>query len=436
MDKSFNFERKFEIGRLGLAKGSELSSREIQIFANFLKFTPEEKLELLCDSEKFLFEVKLKDRIWIGVTSHRIFKVEKGEVTQQTIQNIKSITHQRNGIFYWDKLLITNNDNEVISFGIYLGEVCEIMRAHLEAKVRDIHTHKIIPSQVSDRFPIDNKQTTNFLHVEGLGAEELELYADNNEMFVYVETSEQPGSADEKLVTDSECRASPTRVSEKFILPTCFILPTPSAPIQRLYALRCRQNKYYVGRTELTVEERFVIHLTGKGSEFTKKYEPLEIVDQKEVIGNVQQTRFFEDAWVKSYMSKYGLNNVRGGSYSQLRDLTPEEVKFITREMNGATDMCFSCGEPGHFIKRCPSKSKPITFTTPDKKSSKMLKCMAIVKSGPRQGKVCGNDPLIDMIFCCFHQKAGKMSCTKCGRNNHQIGNCNAKVHRNGSFID
>ncbi len=32
-----------------------------------------------------------------------------------------------------------------------------------------------------------------------------------------------------------------------------------------VYALRCRDEKYYIGRTSKTIEERFLEHLAGKG---------------------------------------------------------------------------------------------------------------------------------------------------------------------------
>lgn len=57
-------------------------------------------------------------------------------------------------------------------------------------------------------------------------------------------------------------------------------------------------------------------------------------------------------------MDKYGINNVRGGSYSRL-ELTQEEINVLQKELWGANDLCFLCGQQ-HFIKDCPNNKQPI----------------------------------------------------------------------------
>jgi predicted GIY-YIG superfamily endonuclease len=61
-------------------------------------------------------------------------------------------------------------------------------------------------------------------------------------------------------------------------------------PLGFLYVLRCEGNRFYIGSTQKSVEERFAEHiqhyqqsrankkLSAPGAQLTLKYEPLEIV--------------------------------------------------------------------------------------------------------------------------------------------------------------
>ncbi len=51
-------------------------------------------------------------------------------------------------------------------------------------------------------------------------------------------------------------------------------------------------------------------------------------------------------------MLKYGIENVRGRSYSQV-NLHYQQIKYLKTEFNTASDSYFNCGQPGHFSKKC-----------------------------------------------------------------------------------
>ena len=91
-----------------------------------------------------------------------------------------------------------------------------------------------------------------------------------------------------------------------------------------IYIIKCANNKYYVGKSQ-NPEKRFLEHINGEGSTWTSKYEPKKIV---KIIPNASP--FDEDRYVKEYMNKYGIENVRGGNFQ--KDFFNEiELEFINK---------------------------------------------------------------------------------------------------------
>ncbi len=116
-----------------------------------------------------------------------------------------------------------------------------------------------------------------------------------------------------------------------------------------LYVLRLIQDKYYVGITWKNVIERFSQHKKGIGAQWTKLYKPIDIIESIKT-NNI----FEEDKYTKMYMNKYGIENVRGGSYSRIK-LEEFQIKAIKRELQSANHLCFKCGKLGHFASNCLS---------------------------------------------------------------------------------
>ena len=113
-----------------------------------------------------------------------------------------------------------------------------------------------------------------------------------------------------------------------------------------IYVLQLEQNKIYIGKTK-DLNKRFNQHLNGKGSVYTNLYKPISIIE------NVNEyNEFDEDNYVKRYMKIYGINNVRGGSYSNLV-LSRSQIEILNLEITHSENKCFKCGNLGHYSNNC-----------------------------------------------------------------------------------
>jgi hypothetical protein len=119
-----------------------------------------------------------------------------------------------------------------------------------------------------------------------------------------------------------------------------------------IYVLKCDHSKYYIGKSKNTLD-RITHHFYDCGSQWTKKYKPIEVI---ETIPDM--TDFDEDKYTKIYMFKYGIDNVRGGSYTTIK-LLDWQIKAIESELASISDHCYRCKQEGHFASECPSIEQP-----------------------------------------------------------------------------
>lgn len=113
-----------------------------------------------------------------------------------------------------------------------------------------------------------------------------------------------------------------------------------------IYILKCQEEKYYVGKST-NINKRLKQHFKNKGSMWTRLYKPLQIY---EIRRNCDD--FDEEKITLQYMKKFGINNVRGGSYTRLH-LSKYELNHLIRLIRSSEDRCFVCGSQDHFAKHC-----------------------------------------------------------------------------------
>lgn len=114
-----------------------------------------------------------------------------------------------------------------------------------------------------------------------------------------------------------------------------------------IYVLKCQEGKYYVGKST-NINKRLKQHFKQKkGACWTRLYRPLQIY---EIRRNCDE--FDEEKITLQYMKKFGINNVRGGSYTRLQ-LTKYELNHLVRLIRSSEDRCFVCGSREHFAKHC-----------------------------------------------------------------------------------
>lgn len=203
-----------------------------------------------------------------------------------------------------------------------------------------------------------------------------------------------------------------------------------------VYVLKCKNKRYYVGKTNRILSDRVVEHFTGNGSEWTRLYNPVKVVECKE-----DADEFDEDKYTKKYMKLYGIDNVRGGTYTQI--VLPEySMLALKKELCSASDLCFKCNRPGHFAGDCYAKTKAdgSAIRNDTLTSKALVPAPASAPAPPDNDKKGGTLSRVFNVFlkvaeAIVKEDADAGKCGRCGRDGHSTKDCYARNHTNGKKL-
>ena len=142
-----------------------------------------------------------------------------------------------------------------------------------------------------------------------------------------------------------------------------------------IYVLELQGNKYYVGKTNHTFQ-RFNQHKSGSGAKWTQKHKVKDLFAFHKDMKDTDENKI-----TIQMMKKYGVRNVRGGSWTKV-NMTEAEIKRLE--------------------KRISARSKRRSKSSSTKKTTRPKK---------------------------------KISCTRCGRTSHTVEKCYARFHANGKSL-
>jgi predicted GIY-YIG superfamily endonuclease len=187
-----------------------------------------------------------------------------------------------------------------------------------------------------------------------------------------------------------------------------------------IYILKCEDNCFYIGKTERDSIKRIEEHFTNCGSEWTKRYKPINVV---EIIENADETD--EDKYTKIYMKKYGIENVRGGSYTRI-NLEEYQIKALQNELCTIDDLCFICMKKGHFAKKC-------NFYKEDNEKQEQSSNNNIINNF-LNGFCNILKTVVDKLDE-SEESDETIICYRCGRENHYANRCYAYYDIDGNKI-
>ena len=123
-----------------------------------------------------------------------------------------------------------------------------------------------------------------------------------------------------------------------------------------IYVLELKGGKYYVGKTNHTFQ-RFNQHKTGSGAKWTQKHKVVDLFAFHKDMRDSDENKI-----TIQMMKKYGVKNVRGGSWTKV-NMSDQEIQRLEKRLKRRTPkrksatqkkkQCTRCGRTSHTATKC-----------------------------------------------------------------------------------